>query len=732
MGKSGKRKHELLDTTTLSSSSAITCNSNNHFLDSTVSTHIDEDSGFCGSNLSPNGHKMVKFDDEMFLLKALMKVDESTSDEMVVTNTNTAATDAVVTPAAPPSKFVPFKAQNLSAKSKNGKYELKILSQPEEQHRARYMTEGSRGAIKDRSGLSHPVVKLCGYTKGGPVKVQCFIGHDKHLGASHLFYQASKITGKNSTRCTTKRVDGTVVVFMDASPHNDMQVTVDCVGILKERNVDVEQKLNQLKDRTDEQNCVTIATKKRSTRCRLVFRAQIPDTNEILQVVSSPILCTQPLGTPEVCKKSLAQCDIKGGNELFIIGKNFLKDAKVVWKGRNWTKMVEPDKEFLHPTHLVCVIPCYDGPDKTESLIEVTLSVKSGGKYSEAHKFTYINSEKVNAMTLINGTTAQIGSALPSGQQILLSSIDKPIILTMIGSTSTLTSTLEPQMPTPQDILPQTLTTDQLPINEMKSDTICFSNETPMNVQMTPETIVSVIAEDSLMCNSIMDTSSQSAASATTQLVQSYSPINAMTLPETAIVNQINSETIDQTVYKNDTMNEIQSTPGIITSQPLSLPQQPVSHYLPIKTFATIESSNSQIANTTKTSPMQDMASISDTTISPIQDMASIANNMTTIMGAIQTSMTTTSQPLMQPVVSTINSLPLMTTPIDPKASSDGQQQPPKSDATTIGLINSIQNPVLTSSASTNVTQASNISALSEMSDAELLCFINPATFDQI
>ncbi|CAG2099995.1 unnamed protein product [Medioppia subpectinata] len=255
---------------------------------------------------------------------------------------------------------------------------------------ARYMTEGSRGAIKDKTGLRHPIVKLCGYSKSC-VQIQCFIGHDKQLGSSHLFYQASKISGKNSTRCKIKRVDGTSVIIMEASPHNDMQVTVDCVGILKERNVDVEQKLANLKNRTDGDDSDALPIKKRSPRCRLVFSAQIPDTNEILQVVSSPILCTQPLGTPEICKKS---CHSKGGSELFIIGKNFLKDAKVVWKGRDWTKVVEPDKEYLHSTHLVCVIPSYDGPEpKTQNSIDVSLSIKSGGKYSDAHRFTFTNSE---------------------------------------------------------------------------------------------------------------------------------------------------------------------------------------------------------------------------------------------------------------------------------------------------------------------------------------------------
>lgn len=37
---------------------------------------------------------------------------------------------------------------------------LKILKQPEAQHRARYMTEGSRGAIKDVLQQGHPVVQV--------------------------------------------------------------------------------------------------------------------------------------------------------------------------------------------------------------------------------------------------------------------------------------------------------------------------------------------------------------------------------------------------------------------------------------------------------------------------------------------------------------------------------------------------------------------------------------------
>ena len=43
---------------------------------------------------------------------------------------------------------------------RHGVAELRIEVQPEEWHRARYLTEGSRGAVKDRSGEGFPVVKV--------------------------------------------------------------------------------------------------------------------------------------------------------------------------------------------------------------------------------------------------------------------------------------------------------------------------------------------------------------------------------------------------------------------------------------------------------------------------------------------------------------------------------------------------------------------------------------------
>ncbi len=38
--------------------------------------------------------------------------------------------------------------------------ELQIVVQPEKQHRARYLTEGSRGSVKDESQQGFPTLKV--------------------------------------------------------------------------------------------------------------------------------------------------------------------------------------------------------------------------------------------------------------------------------------------------------------------------------------------------------------------------------------------------------------------------------------------------------------------------------------------------------------------------------------------------------------------------------------------
>ena len=59
---------------------------------------------------------------------------------------------------------------------------------------------------------------------------------------------------------------------------------VDCVGILKLRNADVEARIG------------VAGSKKKSTRARLAFRVNFPQPNDTvftLQTTSSPILCSE-------------------------------------------------------------------------------------------------------------------------------------------------------------------------------------------------------------------------------------------------------------------------------------------------------------------------------------------------------------------------------------------------------------------------------------------------------
>lgn len=45
------------------------------------------------------------------------------------------------------------------------------------------------------------------------------------------------------------------------------------------------------------------------------------------------LFAAQPPGIPEITKKSLSEYSVNGKVELFIIGKHFLKDTKVVFEG---------------------------------------------------------------------------------------------------------------------------------------------------------------------------------------------------------------------------------------------------------------------------------------------------------------------------------------------------------------------------------------------------------------
>eukprot|EP00062_Callorhinchus_milii_P005186 gi/632944396/ref/XP_007887485.1/ PREDICTED: nuclear factor of activated T-cells 5 isoform X2 [Callorhinchus milii] len=262
--------------------------------------------------------------------------------------------------------------------------ELKVLVQPETQHRARYLTEGSRGSVKDRTQQGFPTVKLEGHNE--PVVLQVFVGNDSGRVKPHGFYQACRVTGRNTTPCKEVDIEGTTVIEVSLEPGNNMTLAVDCVGILKLRNADVEARIG------------IVGSKKKSTRARLVFRVNIVRADGsilTLQTPSSPILCTQPAGVPEILKKSLHTCTVNGGEDLFLIGKNFLKGTKVIFQENgsdetcSWKSEAEIDMELFHQNHLIVKVPPYHNRQITSPVSVGIYVVTNAGRSHEVQPFTF-------------------------------------------------------------------------------------------------------------------------------------------------------------------------------------------------------------------------------------------------------------------------------------------------------------------------------------------------------
>ncbi|KAM8946373.1 nuclear factor of activated T-cells 5 isoform 2-T2 [Pelodytes ibericus] len=273
--------------------------------------------------------------------------------------------------------------------------ELKIVVQPETQHRARYLTEGSRGSVKDRTQQGFPTVKLEGHNE--PVVLQVFVGNDSGRVKPHGFYQACRVTGRNTTPCKEVDIEGTTVIEVVLDSSNMMSLAIDCVGILKLRNADVEARIG------------IAGSKKKSTRARLVFRVNIPRKDGsvlTLQTPSSPILCTQPAGIPEILKKSLHSCSVKGEEEVFLIGKNFLKGAKVVFQENisdenSWKSEAEIDMELFHQNHLIVKVPPYHDQHITSPVSVVMFVLTNAGRSHELQPFTYMPEPSIPVNVLI-------------------------------------------------------------------------------------------------------------------------------------------------------------------------------------------------------------------------------------------------------------------------------------------------------------------------------------------
>ena len=69
----------------------------------------------------------------------------------------------------------------------------------------------------------------------------------------------------------------------------------------------------------------------------------------------------QPIGAPEISKKSISSSSMKGGEEMFIIGKNFMKGTVVVFeevKNDNvvWSSEAEIDLDFFQAVSHIMIL----------------------------------------------------------------------------------------------------------------------------------------------------------------------------------------------------------------------------------------------------------------------------------------------------------------------------------------------------------------------------------------
>lgn len=82
---------------------------------------------------------------------------DSVKDSNATVSKNSNSTENSLIPPVPSNVSL---SEEMPSVSSNGRIKLVILKQPERQHRARYLTEGSRGAVKDQEGSGHPIIEV--------------------------------------------------------------------------------------------------------------------------------------------------------------------------------------------------------------------------------------------------------------------------------------------------------------------------------------------------------------------------------------------------------------------------------------------------------------------------------------------------------------------------------------------------------------------------------------------
>ncbi|TMS16072.1 Nuclear factor of activated T-cells, cytoplasmic 2 [Larimichthys crocea] len=198
-----------------------------------------------------------------------------------------------------------------------------------------------------------------------------------------------RITGKTVTTTSYEKIiHGTKVLEIPLEPKNNMKAIIDCAGILKLRNADIELR----KGETD--------VGRKNTRVRLVFRVHIPQPggqHVSLQVASHPIECSQRSAheLPMVEKQDMDSCSVLGGQQMILTGQNFSSDSKVIFMEKTqdgqqiWEMEATVDKDKSQPSMLFVEVPSYRDTSVCHS-VKVNFYVINGKrKRSQPQHFTY-------------------------------------------------------------------------------------------------------------------------------------------------------------------------------------------------------------------------------------------------------------------------------------------------------------------------------------------------------
>nr|XP_061834982.1 nuclear factor of activated T-cells, cytoplasmic 4-like isoform X3 [Nerophis lumbriciformis] len=216
-------------------------------------------------------------------------------------------------------------------------------------------------------------------------------GRTRASAHSPLFRVTGKMVGTASHESIQA---GTKLLDIPLNPENHMAALIDCAGILKLRNSDIELR----KGETD--------VGRKNTRVRLVFRTHLPLAPPVsppgrilaLQVASLPIECSQRSAQelPVIESVSLTSSSVEGGEDLMLSGSNFMPISRVVFMERStdgklhWEQEAPVDRDNSNECLLCVRVPPYCDLSVSRP-VSVTLYVSNGKrKRSSSHCFKYL------------------------------------------------------------------------------------------------------------------------------------------------------------------------------------------------------------------------------------------------------------------------------------------------------------------------------------------------------